>query len=192
MRRTVSICLVAVGIVCLAAALGLFTYNRVEADRADAAATEILDEVWEAMPAYAYPDDDALPTIPVDGYEYIGTISIPRFGLDLPVQSEWSYAGLRVAPCRFSGSAWTNDLVIAAHNYERHFGNVRYLDPGDVVRFIDVLGNVFDYEVVVLDDLAPDAVEEMTSSGYPLTLFTCTPGGRTRVTVRCDLVDDER
>lgn len=28
----------------------------------------------------------------------------------------------------------------------------------------------------------------MTSGDYPLTLFTCTYGGKSRITVRCDAV----
>jgi sortase A len=43
--------------------------------------------------------------------------------------------------------------------------------------------------VAEVETLEPTAVEEMTNSGYALTLFTCTYGGQSRVTVRCDLVD---
>ncbi len=189
MRHKVSICLIVVGIVCILAALGLFTYNQLEAQRADDAATETLAELQDATPIYTVPKDGVMPTVTIDGYEYIGTLEIPRFGLELPVQNEWSYEGFRVAPGRYSGSVWTNDLVIAAHNYERHFGNLRNLDRGDAVIFTDVLGNVFSYEVAEVSTLEPTAVEEMVSSNYPLTLFTCTPGGQTRVTVRCNLAE---
>ena len=34
--------------------------------------------------------------------------------------------------------------------------------------------------------LRPTAVEEMTSGTFDLTLFTCTYGGRSRITVYCD------
>jgi sortase A len=49
-------------------------------------------------------------------------------------------------------------------------------------------GNTTAYEVVGKDVLDPTAVEVMTSGEYDLTLFTCTYGGASRVTVYCDLV----
>ena len=50
-------------------------------------------------------------------------------------------------------------------------------------------GNVFRYEVVELETLMPTAIEEMTSGDWDLTLFTCTIGGGSRVTVRCELAE---
>ena len=37
-----------------------------------------------------------------------------------------------------------------------------------------------------MDTLAATAVEEMTDSGFDLTLFTCNYSGQARVTVRCN------
>ena len=54
--------------------------------------------------------------------------------------------------------------------------------------FTDVDGNVYNYEVAELETLQPAAVDEMKSGEWDLTLFTCTIGGQTRVTVRCDRV----
>ena len=42
------------------------------------------------------------------------------------------------------------------------------------------------YEVILIDTLAPDEVEAVQNSGYDLVLYTCTYGGKTRVTVFCD------
>ena len=122
----------------------------------------------------------------IDGYAYIGYLSIPSLGLELPVMSEWDYTRLKIAPCRYAGSVKTDNLVIAAHNYRRHFGPIKKLAIGDEVYFTDVDGIVFCYEVVEMVTLSPTAVEEMSAGDYDLTLFTCTYGGQSRVTVRCD------
>ena len=58
-----------------------------------------------------------MPTQEVDGQSYIGVLELQPLGLSLPIISQWSYPGLRIAPCRYTGSAYQNDLVIAAHNY---------------------------------------------------------------------------
>lgn len=126
-----------------------------------------------------------MPVVTVGGYDYIGWLTLPTLGLELPVMSEWSYARLKIAPCRYTGSAYSGDMVLAAHNFSSHFGRLSELSPGDEVLFTDVEGNVFRYEVADAEILQPTAVEEMTAGEWPLTLFTCTYGGRTRLTIRC-------
>jgi sortase A len=88
------------------------------------------------------------------------------------------------------GSVRGNDLVIMAHNYNSHFGRLSKLSEGDRVTFTDMDGILTTYEVIALDILNPYAVEEVTSGDFDLTLFTCTYGGKSRVTVFCDIVHD--
>ena len=61
--------------------------------------------------------------------------------------------------------------------------------PGDPVYFTDMDGVTTAYEVAEVDTLSATAVEEMTGSGFDLTLFTCNYSGQARVTVRCNRVD---
>ena len=60
-------------------------------------------------------------------------------------------------------------------------------EPNSEVLFTNVDGEVFRYRVVSVETLAPTQVEDMTRSSdkWDLTLFTCTPGGGSRCTVRC-------
>ena len=46
------------------------------------------------------------------------------------------------------------------------------------------------YEVILIDTLAPDEVEAVQNSGYDLVQYTCTYGGKTRVTVFCNRMDE--
>ena len=120
--------------------------------------------------------------------DYVGILTIPSLELELPVASVWSYPALQLAPCRFTGSAYTDDLVIAGHNYTSHFADLHSLQQGDLLSFTDVDGNVFAYRVAETEILGENDVEEMTGSGYALTLFSCTVGGQYRVTVRCERI----
>ena len=126
-----------------------------------------------------------MPTQSIDGWEYIGYLSIPSLELSLPIQSQWSYEGLRAAPGRFAGSTYTGNLVLAAHNYPQHFGRIGELQQGDPVSFTDMDGHVTHYRVSALETLAPEDVDGMLAGEWNLTLFTCTLGGQSRVTVRC-------
>ena len=67
-----------------------------------------------------------------------------------------------------------------------HFARLSALEQGDTVVFTDMDGIVTVYRVVGQDVLAPTAVEEMIAGDFDLTLFTCTYGGQSRVTVYCD------
>ena len=145
-----------------------------------------FDEV--EIPDYILNPNMDMPTQTIDGVEYIGILEIPSLELELPVIDNWSYPNLKIAPCRYSGSAYTNNFVIAAHNYKSHFGNLKNLSDGETVIFTDVDGNTFTYKVVLHETLEPAAVEEMTSDEYSLSLFTCNASGSYRLTVRCELI----
>ena len=139
----------------------------------------------EELPDFMRFPDMEMPVVIVEERAYVGMIEIPVLGLALPVLDDWNYPALKVAPCRYEGSAYTGDLIVMAHNYDRHFGKLRQLQPEDEVRFTDMAGNVFTYRVMELETLPGSAVEDMSAGQWDLTLFTCTYGGQSRVTIRC-------
>ena len=183
------------GLLLLAAAFLLISYNLWEGQQAGDAAGKVLDELTQAMkqqseniPDYLEHPEMEMPTLEVEGNQYIGTLEIPALGLTLPLMSQWSYPKLRIAPCRHAGSAYQEGFVIAAHNYSSHFGNLNQLSSGDRIYFTDVTGNRFSYQVAEVEELNPTALEEMVSEGWDLSLFTCTLSGQARVTVRCEKI----
>lgn len=205
MRKKSAAC-TAIGCLLLAAALGITIYNILDNRRAGMAVkatVEQLEEiiprnmpdeaertmpvVEEDIPDYVLNPEMDMPVVQVDGYDYIGTLELPTLGLTLPVMSDWDYPRLKIAPCRYAGSAYQGNLVIAAHNYTNHFGTLKNLKIGDRITFTDSDGNIFSYSVAEIETLDPYAVEDMRSGDWDLTLFTCTVGGQSRVTVRCEL-----
>ena len=130
--------------------------------------------------------DKKMTEVEIDGYAYIGYLSIPALNLELPIMSTWSYPQLKLSPCRYTGTLRGEDLVLMAHNYNNHFGRISQLIVGDSVSFTDMDGNTTRYTVVGTDILDPNAVEVVTAGEFDLTLFTCTYGGSNRVTVYCD------
>ena len=149
------------------------------------AAPEPADPGEREIPDYALDPERDMPAAEVKGEDYIGTLAIPCLGRELPVMENWSYPKLRTAPCRYSGSVYRDDMIVAAHNYQAHFGRLKDLTPGDGILFTDTEGNVFRYAVTEVEILNRYAVEEMAEGNWDLTLFTCTYGGKSRVTVRC-------
>ena len=108
--------------------------------------------------------------------------------------SGWSYPALKRAPCRYSGTAQDNDLIIAAHNYSAHFGRIGDLETGDSIIFTDTSGQVYNYTVAFAEVIAGTDVDQMFSgqaTDWDLTLFTCTLSGQSRVTIRAYRQTDE-
>ena len=143
----------------------------------------------KVIPDYILNPDMDMPTIEIGGNLYVGALLFPALDLELPVMSDWSYPGLKISPCMYSGSIYDGNAVIAAHNYVSHFGRLSELGLGDVVCFTDMDGNIFKYEIIVQETLAPTAITEMQESHADLTLFTCTLSGTSRFTVRCKLME---
>lgn len=199
-RKAGTLCMI-LGAALVLAALSLFLWNQRENQKAGDVAADVLTQLGDIIEenqsvddteeSYPDPYDTEMTEVEIDGYAYVGYISIPSLGLELPVMSDWSYPQLKISPCRFSGSSKTDDLVICAHNYTRHFGPIKNLIVGDAMYFTDMDGVTIAYQVAEIDILSPASIEDMTDSGYPLTLFTCTYGGASRVTVRCERIKDE-
>lgn len=131
-----------------------------------------------------------MPVTFLEEHAYIGIIDIPSQDRSLPVMSEWSYDKLHIAPCRYTGSLYKGDLILAGHNNTGHFSPIKNMQPGDEVFFTDVDGNVFVYSVAYIEIIGENDVEAMLAGSedrWDLTMFTCSHGAAKRTTVRCVL-----
>lgn len=250
LRRVVGAACMLVGVCMLACAGWMLWGNRLDEEAALRVTAGVADEVRLAVGeagdaaglsaggagSLTMPGGQAvsaartMPTVQIDGYDYIGYLELPTVGLTLPVMDTWDYERLKLAPCRYWGATFSGDLVIAAHNYTSHFGPIASLQLGDPVQLVDADGTAWRYRVTRVEVLDPydvagmvgvadgaggvdDAVAadgageagaaggaggaDATSAadgvaavddGWDLTLFTCTYGGASRVTVRCEQV----
>lgn len=165
-----------------------------------------LGDVAESAPEYAPPEHEItdngveipdyilnpkmkMPVKNIDGINYIGYVQIPALGLELPVISETSDELLKVAPCRYEGSAYLDNLIIGGHNYRQHFGKIGNLSTGDAVTFVDMDGNVFYYQVAHMEVISANDVEGMVGGEWDLSLFTCNLSRSSRITIRCEKVE---
>lgn len=141
------------------------------------------------VPDYVLNPGMPMPEEAVDGRDYIGILSIPAVEMELPIQSAWSYPNLKASPCRFDGSVYTDDMIIAGHDYRTHFRALRSLTGGERVTFTDINGNVFAYDVSLIETIAGTDVDGLIGDdAWDLTLFTCTADGSARVVIRCQRI----
>lgn len=186
-----------IGILLLIASISLLTYNvyeEINAGKKSETALKIIKNNIENTneiinPEIIYNEDKVMKTTNINGYDYIGTITIPTINLELPVMSEYDYNRLEIAPCRYYGSIYTNDLIICAHSYKTHFKYIDKLKQKDLILFTDINNNTHVYEVLEIEILKPTEVSEMINSDFDLTLYTCTYDGQNRITVRCNKIN---
>ncbi len=187
------------GLALLLAALGLFLYNEKLQDDAAKASENLMPRIVEAIKIQQEEPNETINVVPserkmlvaeIDGENYIGFVGIPALEIELPVMSDWDYEKLKKAPCRYSGSIYTEDFVVMAHNYKKHFGRLSQLVNGDLITFTNMEGETYRYRVASVEVLPERAVEEMIAGDFEFTLFTCTYSGESRITVRCEKIPE--
>lgn len=187
--------LIIIGVSLIVLSLCLFMNNIHEENVAGKKSNEVLkvinnivDENVEVI--YNNEINNDINTIMVDGYDYIGTITIPSLNIELPVMSEYDYDRLKIAPCRYYGSIYTDDLIICAHSYKSHFKYLDKLEQNDLIIITDIYGIKYVYEVLEIELLSPNDVKKMIDNEFDLTLYTCTNDGLSRITVRANRIID--
>lgn len=191
-RKKGALC-ISLGVLMILSAVGLWCHNLYDADRADKASKHMVAQLKKQIPEKQSSEFEEYPqrtmvTAAAEGKKCIGIVKIPSLEVELPVAEDFSYENLDVGACRCSGSAYTDDLVIAAHNFYNHFGRLDNLSIGDEIVFYDFEGRVHYYEVSSQEIVQPTDVDGMyinKNDDWALTLFTCTWSGQTRFTVRC-------
>ena len=186
------------GLVMICAAFILTGYNAYQNEAAKKVSISIVkqldsmndldmesDSTEMQIPLYEQYPDMAMPTVQLDSGTYIGVLKIPLLGLELPVMESWSYAKLQTAPCRYEGSVYKDNMIIAGHNYNSHFGKLQNIGRGELIEFEDIQGHVFTYEVVEKELIPGTGTEQMLDGDWDLSLFTCNYDGSNRVTIRC-------
>ncbi|MGM9946814.1 sortase [Floccifex sp.] len=184
-----------IGLLCIVIALLLSSYNLYHTWNAciqsQSAVNEIIPSleyeplVQGEIEDYILNPDMDLPKKEINGNIYVGIIQIPALHLELPVLSECNDSNLNIAPCRYTGTCYKNNFIIGAHNSYYHFGNIKNLNQGDTITFIDMKDRKFEYQVAGIEILMPNQGVELESGDWDLSLFTCTWAGYSRVIVRC-------
>ena len=216
-KRTLGTVVAVIGLLCVLGAAGLTLMNVRTDNKAAVMTSDILSRVLasepvpgssdtdpgedeEETPRYPLPNERRLrsripepemKTVLVDGYEYIGVLTIPRTGSELPVMSTCTDRTINVSPGRYYGTPEKGPFVIGGHNYISHLGRLDWLREGDEVLFTDVEGISYLYKVAGSEILNAGDGRKLVSDEWDLSLFTCTFSGAQRLTVRCIRAESE-
>lgn len=182
MKKYIGKFLIILGWILLIIAAIIVIRDYIEVHKAYSTSESVMKKVEEVMNK----DDEDNRKVKISGNNYVGIVEIPSLNIKLPVLDECNDVNLKISPCRYNGDVYSDDkIVLAAHNYPKFFGNIKYLNEGDIV-FFTALNNVqYVYKVDKIETLAGDDVIGMIDTKYELSLFSCNLEKDKRVTVRC-------
>ena len=89
--------------------------------------------------------DNTMSVLSVDGVDFVGLVTLPRYGSVLPVCADWGETSRY--PCRFGGSIYDGSLQIGATTQKGQYDFYRELSVGDTVHYIDVEGNQYTFTI---------------------------------------------
>lgn len=151
--------------------------------------TTLAPTTVETLPTPAPPP----PPRADEGYTVLGSIRIPKIGVDAPLLEGITLTTLDRGPGHWPGTAMPGALgnaVVAGHrtSHGRVFRNIDQLTQGDEVIFTTADGE-FRYLVDRISIVQPDAMYIIAQTPErTATLFACHPPGSTRQRIVAHLV----
>lgn len=151
--------------------------------------TTLAPTTVETLPTPVAPPPARAP----EPYNEIGSIRLPKLGIDSPLLSGITLTTLDKGPGHWPGTAMPGKLgnvVVAGHrtSHGAVFRNLHQLVQGDEVIFGTAEGE-FRYVVDRISIVQPDAMYVIAQTPeYTATLFACHPPGSTRQRIIAHLV----
>ncbi|WP_317855326.1 sortase [Chakrabartyella piscis] len=175
MNKKMSLSLMGLGFACILGAAGVLGYTQMQEKSALSFGHEVIVALEQEMQISDISGIEEMKTtaISINGQSYMGVILIPQLELELPVASTYTDALLQQTPCAFAGSIATEDLIIAAHNYTVHFGDISQLEVKDEIYLVDAAGMLHTYQLVLEETLDGSDLTGLYEGEWDLTLFTC-------------------
>lgn len=194
MKNKIGKTLIGIGVFLILAAFILVLYNFYREYNAKKKVEKYLPKLEKIIKDHSGGNNNAdneksSKTMNIDGMNFLGILSVPSKNLELPILADYSYELLDTAPCRYSGSYDSDDLVIGGHNYRSHFSKLKSIKNGEEIFFTSFNGTVYKYSVLRVEILEPTQIEDLinkqNTDDWDLTLFTCTSSGAARCVIRC-------
>lgn len=194
MKNKIGKALIGIGVFLILAAFILVLYNFYREYNAKKKVEKYLPKLEKIIKDHSGGNNNAdneksSKTMNIDGMNFLGILSVPSKNLELPILADYSYELLDTAPCRYSGSYDSDDLVIGGHNYRSHFSKLKSIKNGEEIFFTSFDGTVYKYSVLRVEILEPTQIEDLinkqNTDDWELTLFTCTSSGAARCVIRC-------
>lgn len=183
MNKKISAVVTLIGLMLIVCAMAVLLNNKKEDNLAKKSSDLVLPELKKKIE-----QTDTKNNRKPDLNEYDGYIKIPKLNLELPVMKKLNLDNLKKSPCIYSGTAKDSNLIIAAHNYQSHFGKINQLEKGDKIQYTETGNITYNYKVTTKEKIQRNNTLQMQNKNCSLTLFTCDYTGKNRITIRCSKI----
>lgn len=126
----------------------------------------------------------------MEGYEVMGTIKIPKIGIEYPVLSEVTKKSLETSVAILYGVGLNEpgNTTIVGHNYRNglFFSDNKKLKTGDTIDITDQLGRTITYVIYNIYMTTPNDAEYMerdTEGAREISLSTCNDDSSKRLII---------
>lgn len=124
------------------------------------------------------------------GFGVLGTIQIPKTGINYPVLNTYTPKGLETSVCYYFGPGLNEvgNTTIAGHNYRNgaFFGKNKRLANGDIIYITDNSGRKIKYTIYNIYTTTPNDGEYLTrdtAGAREISLTTCTDDSKGRLII---------
>lgn len=192
MRKKINRIVLIIGVLLIAAALGVLAFSQTEQQNAAEEAAEFVAQIRELMPQVqdTVPDnraDKSMPILEIDGKDFVGILEVPAYQAQLPIAAVWDPAEVTNYPCRYTGSVYENSLIVGGSDNEGQFDFMQIITGGDIIKITDVTGLRYTYVVTRIEKTSDVSTENLCTDEADLTLFARNTYGLDYTVVRCDL-----
>lgn len=147
-------------------------YGRITSPSTDS----ILDRIYSSIPQIkkGMADDRVdvgMPSLEIDGLDFVGIIEIPNFDTRLPVYGSWNKNMLMRFPCRYTGSIYDGSLIVGGSDAAGQFDFAKTISIGDTVFVTDMTGARYSYVVEWVEFTTDVSTENLASLDSDLVLF---------------------
>ena len=202
---TVLLVIVIIGIV---GTLAYFLYDIFVIKAKNDKAQEILDEFSRSTIQKRESDDQSETTanklsdinsvetaepagkLYMEGYEVMGTIAIPKTGIEYPILSSVTKKSLETSVAILYGVGLNQpgNTTIVGHNYRNglFFSDNKKLSKGDIIKITDQSGTMVTYEIYDMFQTSPSDAGYMqrdTEGKREISLSTCTDDSSARLII---------
>lgn len=189
-KSRLSFCLFIIGVVLIIISVVQCVYAYFVVKSIDVDCIETVKKIENHLPEYqegyrGISENSIMPSVEIDGTDFIGLIEVPGYDIKLPICSEWNTETVASCPCRYTGSVYNDTLIIGGADKEDQFGFADEIDVGNAVSVTDMTGQTCSYEVIKVNHVKNISKEKLRSEEDDLTLFVKRSYSSEYIIVRC-------
>ncbi len=171
MKKFNRLLLLIIGLVLILSLLFLLIFSLQKFNQSDENLPQIAEKIEKLIPkksevGISSSFDCEMPSIEIDGCDFIGLIEVPSYGIKLPIYSEFE----EYMPKVYSRNN-DSSLVIEGRYSKNQFSFADKIEVGEQIIFTDLYGNVFRYKVKRITHSDNINSEKFQSDNQALTIF---------------------